>query len=88
MLPTIAVRAGELLAAALIAGAVCVAVAAAGLWWLKRRIRRRLERVGLAIAGRAAGAAAGAASAAWRWLWSRPIPDRRWLAAGRTRRMG
>ena len=84
MLPTIAVRAGEVLGAVLIAGAVCVAVAAAGLWWLKRRIRRRLEKAGLALAGRAAGAA----SAGWRWLWSQPVSDRRWLAAGRTRRMG
>jgi hypothetical protein len=84
MLLTIAVRAGEVLAAVLVAGGVCVAVAAAGLWWLKRRIRRRPEKAGLAIAGRAAGAA----SADWRWLWSRPVPDRRWPAAGRARRTG
>ena len=82
MLPDVAVRAGELLAA----GAVLVAVTAAAAWWLQRRIRRRLERIGLAAAGRAGGISAGAARAGWRWLWSRPLPDRRWIAASRARR--
>ena len=82
MLPDVAVRAGELLAA----GAVLVAVTAAAAWWLQRRIRRRLERIGLAAAGRAGGISAGAARAGWRWLWSRPLPGRRWIAASRARR--
>jgi hypothetical protein len=82
MLSTVAVRAGELLAA----GVVALAVAAAAGWWLKRRIRQRLESIGLAVAGRAAGISAGAARAGWRWLWSRPLPDRRWLTAAAARR--
>ena len=86
MLPSVAVRAGELLAAVLAAGAMCLAAAATGVWWLKRRVRRCLEVIGRAIEERAAGAAAGAASAGWRWLWSLPLPDRRWIAAGRARR--
>jgi hypothetical protein len=82
MLPNVAVRAGELLAAGVVALAVTVAAA----WWVKRRIRRHLERIGRAMAGLAGGVAAGAARAGWRWLWSRPLPDRRWVAAGRARR--
>jgi hypothetical protein len=83
MLPAVAVRAGELLAAALIAGGICVAVAGAGAWWLKRQVRRRLEVARQVVVARAAGTAAGAG---WRWLWSRPLPNGRWVAAGRTRR--
>lgn len=82
MLPAVAVRAGELLAA----GVVVLAVTAVTGWWLKRRLRRQLERIGPAVAGRAAGISAGTARAGWRWLWSRPLPDRRWVAAGRARR--
>ena len=86
MLSTVAVRAGELVAVLLIAGAVLLAVAAAGVWWLKRRVRRRLEAAGRVMAGRARRAAAGAAAAGGPWLWSRPLPDRRWVAAARARR--
>jgi len=86
MLPNVAVRGGELLAAVLIAGSLCVTVAAAGAWWLKRRVRRRLERLWRAVPNRAAGAAAGAARAGRRWLWSRPVPDRRWVRASGSRR--
>ena len=83
----------ELLAAALIAGAICLAGAAAGLWWLKRRVRRGLEAAGRAITTRAittrtAGgwaAGSGAATAGRRWLWSRQLPDRRWIAARQAR---
>jgi hypothetical protein len=88
----------ELLAAALIAGAVCLAGAAAGLWWLKRRVRRGLEAASRAIATRASTARAstaraaggwatggGAASAGRRWLWSRQLPDRRWIEARQAR---
>jgi hypothetical protein len=57
MLTAIAVRAGELLAAALIAAGACVAVVAAGMWWLKRRLRRRLAKAGLAVARRLESAA-------------------------------
>lgn len=85
MLPRIAV---ELLAAALIAGGICLAGAAAGLWWLKRRVRRGLDAAGRAITARTAGgrAAGGvAARTGWRWVWSRPLPDRRWIAARQAR---
>jgi hypothetical protein len=71
MLQAIGVRAGELLAAAVIAGGICLAIAVAAVWWLKRRIRRRLETIGLAVAQRAIGAAAGAAGAGWLRLRSR-----------------
>ena len=84
MLPVIAVRAGELLAAALIVGGICVAVAAAWMSWLKRRLRRRIENIGLAAARRAAGAAAGTASAAGRWLRPRREAD----VSGAARRDG
>ncbi len=83
MLPTVAVHAGELLAAALAAGAICLAGAATGLWWLQRRIRRRLEASRRVIAARAAGS--GGVSIGPRWLWSRRLPDRRWIAAARAR---
>src|SRR5258708_29529468 len=84
MLPAFAVRAGELLAAVLIAAGICVALAVIGLWWLKRRLRRRIENIGLAAARRAAGAAAGTASAAGRWLRPRREAD----VSGAARRDG
>jgi hypothetical protein len=86
MLPAIAVKGGELLAAVVVAGVICAAALAVGMRWLKRRARRRLERIGRAVAGRAAGAAAAAGSAGWLWLWSRPLPDHRWIAAVTARR--
>lgn len=86
MVPAIAVKGGELLAAVVVAGVICAAALAVGVWWLKRRARRRLERIGRAVAGRAVGAAAAAGGAGWRWLWSRPLPDRRWIAAVTARR--
>jgi hypothetical protein len=75
MMQAVAARAGELLAAVLIAAGICVALAATGLWWLKRRLRRRIETIGLAAARRAAGAAAGIASAAGWWLRPRREAD-------------
>jgi len=86
MLSAIAVRAGELLAAAVIAGLVVGAVAAAGVWWLRRRVRRRLQVLSQIMAGRARRAAAGRARAGSRWLLSWPLPGRHWVAAGRVRR--
>jgi hypothetical protein len=80
MLTSVALRAGELMAVVLAAGATTLA---AGLWWLRRRMRR-LRRAGQAMAARAARAAA--APAARRGVWSVPLPDRRWLAAARERR--
>jgi hypothetical protein len=86
MLSSVALRAGELLIAALVGGGVLVAVAFAGALWLRRMIRRRLEALGLVLAGQARGAAAAAVSAGWRWTWSLRVPDRRWIAVGRARR--
>ena len=85
MLSAIAARAGELLAAALIAGGVCVAAAAAGVWWLKRRLRGRLEKTARALAARVAVTAAGAVRAGWSWLRSRPLPARVAGVAGAAR---
>jgi Flp pilus assembly protein TadB len=85
MLSAIAARAGELLAAALIAAGVCVAAAATGVWWLKRRLRRRLDKTARALAARVAVTAAGAVRAGWS---SRTLPA--WVAgvAGAARRDG
>src|SRR6266480_3284875 len=58
MLSSIALHAGELLAAGLLAGAVFAALVAAGGLWLRRRVRRRLQALGPVLAGRARGAAA------------------------------
>lgn len=76
MLGSALIRAAELLAVVLAAGTVTLA---AGLWWLRRRVRR-LKRLGQAAAR--AGAVAAGRYRAWRL----PFPDRRWLAAARERR--
>jgi hypothetical protein len=86
MLSSVALHAGELLAAGLLAGIVFVALVAAGGLWLRRRVRRRLEGLGLVLAGGARGAAAVAGGAGSRWLRSLPVPDRRWREGGRGRR--
>lgn len=82
MLASVAVRATELLAVALAVGTVTLV---AGLWWLRRRVRR-LTRASQVMATRAAMAAAGAAARSRQRAWSVPLPDRRWLAAARERR--
>ena len=86
MLSSVALHAGELLAVALFAGAACMAVMAAGVVWLRRKVRRRLQGLGRVVAGRARGAAAVTGGAGRRWLWSVPVPDRRWREGGRARR--
>jgi hypothetical protein len=85
MLSSIAARAGELLAVAVIAGTLLLAGTAAGMWLLYRRVRRRAAAARLAMAGQARRVAAKGTSAGSRWLWSRPLPDRRGIAAARTR---
>jgi hypothetical protein len=82
MLETAVIRAAELLAVLLVAGTVTLA---AGLWWLRGRLRR-LRPLGRAAAVRAGAAAAGAVAAGRYRAWSLPVPDRRWLAAARERR--
>jgi hypothetical protein len=82
MLASAVIRAAELLAVLLMVGTVTLA---AGLWWLRRRVRR-LKLLGRAAAARAGAAAAGVAAAGRYRAWSLPLPDRRWLAAARERR--
>jgi len=87
MLSSIALHAGELLAAGLLAAIVFAALVAAGGLWLRRRVRRRLQAFGPVLAGRARGAAAAVGGGAVsRWLWSLPVPDRRGREGGRARR--
>ena len=86
MLSAVAVRAGELLAAIAATATVLLALSVAGLWWLQRRLRRGLGGASRAVAGRASLAAAGGFHAGRRWLWSRPLPDRRWVTAAVSRR--
>lgn len=86
MVSSVALRAGELAAAALLAGAVLLAVMVAGVSWLRRRVRRRLEVFRLVLASRARGAAASAGGVGPRWLWSLPLPDGRWRGGVRARR--
>ena len=86
MLSAVTVRAGELLAAVAAAATVLLALSVAGLWWLQRRLRRALGGASRAVAGRASLAAAGGFHAGRRWLWSRPLPDRRWVTAAVSRR--
>jgi hypothetical protein len=82
MLASAVIRAAEVLAVVLAAGTVTLA---AGLWWLRRRLRS-LKRLGRVTVTRAGLAAAGAAVAGRHRVWSLPLPDRRWLAAARERR--
>ena len=81
-----ALRAGELVAGVLLAWTALLAVMVAGVWWLRRRVRRRLEVLGLVRASRARGAVASAGGVGSRWLWSLPQPDRRWWGGVRARR--
>ena len=86
MLSSIALHASELLAAGLLAAIVFVALVAAGGLWLRRRVRRRPQALGPVLAGQARRTAAVADGAGSRWLWSLPVPDRRWREGGRARR--
>jgi hypothetical protein len=86
MVSSVALHAGELLAAAVLALTVLVAVVAAG----AVRLRRRLDKLGQVLAVRAREAAVMAASsvgsAGPRRLSSLPVPGRRWREGGRARR--
>jgi hypothetical protein len=70
----------------LVSGIAVVAAVASGVWWLRRRIRRRLGVLGLVLAGRPRRTAASAGSDGSWWLWSLPMPDRRWWSAVKARR--
>ncbi len=63
--------------AAIAAGAVLV-----GALWLRRRWRTKRAALALQLNGIALAAAASGA----RWLWTRPMPDRRWRTLHRARR--
>lgn len=71
-----------LVVAAAVVLSLCAMTALAGAWWVRRRWRRLriLLRQGpeaaLGVVGRSA----------LRWALSRPLPDRRWWAAARSRR--
>jgi hypothetical protein len=88
MLSEVAVRVGELLAVLAITGVVLLTAAVAGGLWLKRRLRLRMQGAGwAALAGRARrAAAAGHFRSRSPWWWSRPVPNRHWVAAARARR--
>lgn len=75
-----------LVAAALLAWIALIAAMAAGVWWLRRRVRRRLEALRLLLTGRTRQTAATAGGVDPRWLWSLPLPDRRWRGGVRARR--
>jgi len=70
-----------LLAVGVIAAAMGLVAFATALW-VRRQWRRK--RVLLSLNAHALAVSAGAAGV--KWLWSRPVPDRRWLSLHRTRR--
>ena len=87
MLSTLAVRAGELLAVLAITGIVLLTGTAMAGLWLKRKLRPRLHSASwAALAGRARQSTAGHLRPKARWWWSRPVPNRHWVAATLARR--
>jgi hypothetical protein len=70
MASSIALLAAVLVGAALVAGIGLVAVMASGVWWLRRRVRRRLGVLGLVLASRPRGANPSAGGAGSRLPWS------------------
>lgn len=86
MASSIALLAAVLVGAALVAGIGLVAVMASGVWWLRRRVRRRLGVLGLVLASRPRGANPSAGGAGSRLPWSLPLPDGRWWSGVRARR--
>jgi hypothetical protein len=86
MASSVALLAAVLIAVALAAWIGLLAVVASGVWWLRRRVRRRLHLLGLTSANRPRRAAASAGAADSWWLWSLPMPDRRWWSGVRARR--
>jgi hypothetical protein len=86
MVSSVALLVGVLVAAGLVAGIALVAVMAGGVWWLRRRVQRRLEMLGLVWASRPRRATAPVGGTGSWWLWSLPTPDRRWWSGVRARR--
>jgi hypothetical protein len=82
---SLALHAAELVAAAVLAGTVLLTVMALGVWWLRRLVRRRLEWLRLLLTGPVRGARP-VGEAGSRWIWSLPLPDRRWWGGARARR--
>ena len=83
---TVALVVGGLVAATLLTGTALLAAIATGVWWLRRRLRRRLERVRLPLTGRSRGSAVRTDAPGQWWLWSLPLTDRRWRDGVRARR--
>jgi hypothetical protein len=71
-----------ILIAVAIIGAVGAAATVAGIFWLRRVWRRRRA----ALAFKVSGVAVTATAAGFRWLSTRPAPDRRWWLLHRARR--
>jgi hypothetical protein len=87
MLSTLAVRAGELLAVLAISGVVLLAGAAVAGLRIRRKLRHRVHGASwAALAGRARQATAGHLHPRAPWWWSRPMPNRHWVAATLARR--
>ena len=82
----VALLVAVLLVATLVGGIALVTVMVSGVWWLRRRIRRRLGWLGLVLASRPHRAGASAPGDGSLPLWSLPIPDRRWWSGVRARR--
>jgi len=85
-LSTVALVVGGLVAATVLAGTALLAAMATGVWWIRRRVRRRLEMWRLPLTGQARGRTVAGDGAGPRWLWSVPVPDRRWRGGVRARR--
>jgi hypothetical protein len=81
MWSSIAGWAATVVATGVVAGSVVVLAAAAGLWWLRRWIRRRLAVFAVIMADRVPWSAAGNARAGWERLVA--LPDHRWPTPGR-----
>lgn len=86
MVSSVALLAAVLVATALAAGLAFIAVMVGGVWWLRRRVRRRLQLLELVGASRPRWAAASAGGTGSWSLWSLPLPDRRWWSGVRARR--
>jgi hypothetical protein len=86
MASSVALLAAVLVAAVVVSGIAVVAVVASGVWWLRRRIRRRLGVLGLVPASRPRRTPASAGGDGSWWLWSLPMPDRRWWSGVKARR--
>ncbi|MGH9120766.1 MAG: hypothetical protein ACRDYC_02300 [Acidimicrobiales bacterium] len=82
MTPALDLPGSDVVAAAGVAVVVCAVSALLAVWWL----RRRWARVRLLLSRRLRRLLTSAGGAGWRWVLSRPLPDRRWRSLQATRR--